>query len=128
MRKLKFRVWDKLRKEMLSSQEIELSWLPNECLLVNGDDRIGDADYGSFILMQFTGLHDKNGKEIYEGDILDNAPQMIRICWDTIGGKWFGHYVDKKRTSSFWLGSEFKNYKVIGNIYENPELLTPTPK
>lgn len=71
----------------------------------------------------FTGFHDKNGKEIYEGDILSNAPQKIEVRWDSIFGRWFGHYLDNRGTSYFWMGNEFKNYEVIGNIYENPELM-----
>ena len=107
MREIKFRAWDKRFKKMIYSS-------PMAILYLNNDDHI---------IMQYTGLLDKNSKEIYEGDILDNIPQMIKVCWDSIGGKWFGHYVDKKRTSSFWMGEEFKNYEVIGNIYENSDCL-----
>ena len=102
MREVKFRVWDKTEKIVWYEFNIGIG---------------GQSETKQFILMQFTGLKDKTGKEIYEGDILDNAPQMIKVCWDSIGGKWFGHYLDKKITSSFWMGNEFKNYKIIGNIY-----------
>jgi uncharacterized phage protein (TIGR01671 family) len=84
------------------------------------------------ILMQYTGLKDKNGKEIYEGDILltqeakDNYPLKHTIVFN----------VDQSAFRMRWVGSDsdsfydqliyqtrFNVFEVIGNIYENPELL-----
>ena len=115
MRKIKFRVWCVNKNEW--EKDICVLSSSGEVLQIKNNHLIS-CRQDTHIVQQFTGLKDRNGKEIYEGDILDNAPQMIKVCWDSIGGKWFGHYVDKKRTSSFWMGNEFKNYKVIGNIYE----------
>ena len=66
---------------------------------------------------QFTGLYDKNGKEIYEGDIM---------CWPDYEGKkfqtrWVVEWNDKRSGWSDWSPKE--KAEVIGNIYENPELL-----
>jgi len=77
---------------------------------------------------QFTGLHDGEGKDIYENDIVTNQFLLALKCphcgkpinenrpmvieWDNIGGRWNKPYID--------FG---QSYKVLGNIHENPELL-----
>lgn len=70
-------------------------------------------------LMQFTGLHDKNGREIYEGDI-------VEVKFNDGGG--YDNPVEVSfENGSFWVGMGYLNdvkiIEVIGNIYENPELL-----
>lgn len=81
------------------------------------------------IFQQFTGLHDKNGKEIYEGDIVKfpkqwwhsdrhEADKMFveEITWGDDYGSWW-------RFSGGDWSVEKEDVEVIGNIYENPELL-----
>ena len=81
-------------------------------------------------VQQFTGLHDKAGKEIWEGDILKNKRGAIRIIfWDTEMASWY----TKSNTDEFLpvslriamtQSSEDVNFlEIIGNIYSNPELL-----
>ena len=79
-------------------------------------------------ISQFTGLHDKNGKEIYEGDILKTFPIISsdKIAYDSFN-------VVVRFTSSSWIANGVLGIKqseiseVIGNIYENPELISKTP-
>ena len=88
--------------------------------------------WGDKILMQYTGLKDKNGKKIYEGDIIEHVPRFetrYKIKFLTSGfyicplGKNFGHYF-----ASLFAGHDEKtnsceSLEVIGNIFENPEFL-----
>lgn len=117
----KFRAWIKNDKEMIDVDEIH--WFDGEL------DIIGD--YITFVrkadeieLMQSTGLKDKNGKEIFEGDILKNNKYITSVFYER------GAYCVKfcrttNTTVTMNVISFIEKYKtkVIGNIYENPELL-----
>ena len=117
----KFRAWLKNDKEMIDVDEIH--WFNGEL------DIIGD--YITFVrkadeieLMQSTGLKDKNGKEIFEGDILKSNKYITSVFYEN------GAYCVKFRrtpntTVIMNVISFIKKYKtrIVGNIYENPELL-----
>jgi hypothetical protein len=110
-RQIKFRVWD---TEAQTWVENQWEFGPN---FINS---IFDCEPDKLVFQQFTGLTDKNGKEIYEGDILFETImgfKQLGVCKSILGGwKIFG-YPDS--TLSF-VG----NYaEVIGNIFENPELI-----
>lgn len=117
MREIKFRAWDKRCKEMMSQNDLEHFDFWTEIVQVNNMPSQG-KDY---VLMQFTGLLDKNGKEIYEGDIL-KRPKLSY-------GKKMGNvykvvkWVNSKRDNGFNIASSNEKYEVIGNIYSNPELI-----
>jgi|AntAceMinimDraft_16_1070373.scaffolds.fasta_scaffold229025_2 uncharacterized phage protein (TIGR01671 family) len=108
-REIKFRAWDKEEKKM---NYFDLMDLWHDMADGNCDDEV----------MQFTGLHDKNGKEIYEGDIVDYAGlKPIEIIWKDNGFK--SKMFESEPIHLMQEGlSAFA--EIIGNIYENPEQLT----
>jgi len=117
MREIKFRAWDKKNKKMVVVWQID--WNDKgEIEYVNRNN-----DTSNFILMQYTGLKDKNGREIYEGDIVRGAgikPKIYTVEWlDIYGG--FAFLDDEKAIPACEVPVLF--CEVIGNIYENPELI-----
>jgi uncharacterized phage protein (TIGR01671 family) len=108
MREIKFRQWDSVHKTMIDGAAI-----------------ISDGHFRGFSLsnfsvnvpMQYTGLKDKNGKEIYEGDILGHVEYEKTQKPFRGEMKWIK---DECRYSFF---APIEKFIIIGNIYENPELL-----
>lgn len=123
-RKIKFRAWDPDEKIMANVRA--LVW-NNGYLVVEAFSKENELTYVppfSPVVMQFTGLHDRNGKEIYEGDIIwwgkdDHAP-VSYVFYDD------GAFKVSDPESDTWelLIDVLNGAEVIGNIYENPELLT----
>lgn len=134
-RVIKFRAWSKVGAGM-SPASTFAEWL--NTWAVAGGDATEELAEENVVLMQSTGLHDKNGKEIYEGDILQknwtiSSPELCAVSWDE---KMAGFRV--KGLDAVYndiLGvvvsggmrnvpENTHNIEVIGNIYENPELLS----
>jgi uncharacterized phage protein (TIGR01671 family) len=141
MREHKYKVWDKHLKKMLDFNEDQLSCYGYDPKTGNFI-LVTDADY---IWLQYTGLKDKNGVEIYDGDIIvkdeylwfdDDKPnyrgtvEWIFSAWQVVA-----HCVNKDKSGisdgiNNGLNDEGEDegscsmWEVIGNIYENPELLT----
>ena len=119
-REIKFRAWDKGKKRMTYSDDEGVSV---------GGLLTGYEDYPEEVtLMQYTGLKDKNGKEIYEGDIVafwKEYPLVVSFNDDNYGGVWGWNLLQADGTAEcYYYGlSPNENYEVIGNIYENPELV-----
>ena len=144
-RNIKFRAWDDINKKWLMGyEEIGGFSLVGEAVACGEWDSVlarfvlrGDFDKSEgLIIQQFTGLRDKNEKEIYEGDIVKyvgdddlkySLPAEVSIGEYYTHGKEFRHFgVRVKRIDMdlyFGLGGDYENYKIIGNILKNPELL-----
>jgi uncharacterized phage protein (TIGR01671 family) len=137
-RPIKFRAWDTENKEWIANgdaMDLYHSASAN-CFLFDNDN----YDLNEKIeFQQFTGLLDKNGKEIYEGDIVratyeadegggwrSNHPVQGKVYFDTYWGVKFDCRDATQRTADMWeqIGEhDMRNVEVIGNIYENPELI-----
>lgn len=125
MREIKFRAWNLETKRMQSG----------ECLdWVNGIFIAGVWDFNeenvverqNAIVMQYTGLTDKNGVEIYEGDVVDD--DLIGLCVVKYNEKHAAFkLVHKNKIRAKWfvdyLPNEFSYLNVIGNIYEHSHLI-----
>ena len=121
----KFRAWDRTRNEMIDVDEIHFD---------NGQlDFIGDAitfmrDADEIELMQSTGLKDKNGKEIFEGDVVTNGWKRQVVTFGTQEVEEDFGSIRIYRGFNLYLGGGYPNaimseFEVVGNIYENPDLL-----
>ena len=129
MREIKFRVFDKASKlnamHIVGEDSHDSFWIDSDNVfyyrnLQNGE---GSGECGDYIRMQYTGLKDNNGKEIYEGDIIsfgDNkgvvfyANAKFRTKYKTFKGYCYEDLSDVLY---------FDKVRVIGNIYENEELI-----
>ena len=106
---------------------------PDEVMVCDGKIWIQDEDSeanewivnNDLNLMQSTGLYDMEGIEVFEGDILHHQIQTeytFIVKYDKEKGRWYGDGLS--RTYRIDITKEFlQYYKIIGNIYENPELL-----
>ena len=129
-REIKFRAWDNENKYMVTSKQGVFTALRNSMNIVrqdNGYYNNGDLlkpNKGKYTLMQFTGLEDKNGKEIYEGDIVgDNKIKWI-VKWNKHRMGFSLYPTTKQLYDEMPINVENKlNFKILGNIYENSELL-----
>ena len=127
MKVLKFRAWDLIENRMLQWGDIMNlpAW------------EIFPGTLDAFIVMEYTGLIDMNGKEIYEGDIIDihqtvNGCNLFVIVWSDIGFS-ARYLIDGEISREYeygieelldvYIGKYEKSVEVVGNIYENHELL-----
>lgn len=136
MREIKFRFWDNVINNMYYGEEVSKSknelrhnWycITKEKGLIVGNVGPSGMDNYGLIVMQYTGLKDINGKEIYEGDIVHLECMLIsnEIPLDGVvvfeEGTWWVENEEERRAERLW--GECNYLKVKGNMYENPELV-----
>lgn len=131
----KYRAWDNVKKEMFKDTFAITE--SGQVVVVEQESVASSPDYvfvDHLVIMQSTGLKDKNGKEIFEGDIVRTTRFLGRA--DEIGGFYEyekdyvgvvkvleGSWVIDTGIVAVRLWSEIDESEVLGNIYENPELL-----
>ena len=136
MREIKFRAWDNKKKEWLLGYELknlggfslfgESMLLGEWCSILNTFLFSRDGyEPEDLKVMQYTGVKDKNRREIFEGDIVkDDSIRggMWVVCWNAEMGSWADTAEAGKSKYGLYksLGTVME---VVGNIYENPELL-----
>jgi uncharacterized phage protein (TIGR01671 family) len=133
-REIKFRAWD--GEKMRYPNMISFSDNGGDSSTCYTIDEL-EPEYFHAEVMQYTGLKDKNGKEIYEGDIVKAASEELDDCliptgdfydediqkvyWDDEAAGWF---LTENRYKQVQPMAHRQKFEVIGNIYETPSLLT----
>lgn len=123
MKTLKFRAWENHSKYMIENFQIKTNFQP----VINKKEE-DDSYYWNYNVMQYTGLKDKKGKEIYEGDILNDGKGGLGVVQFT--PPCFSVYVEGDENPYYYLGegkfwstdSRLEYTEIVGNIYENTKL------
>ena len=122
MREIKFRAWDKENEKMMKVSSLSLE---NKEIAVKENRTYHFFRMQNLELMQYTGLKDKNGKEIYEGDILFFRDENMKyiVVWQDAAFIIKSIEIRKYSEKMCWLDDTEICCEIVGNIYENKKLL-----
>lgn len=122
---LKIRLWDELKNKMWHPENIATIDIESKCVWIKQQYKGGHWVYfNKAKILQYTGLKDKNGKDIYEGDIIRNSRgTILNVLF--VDGSFYAEGTDAlSKQYAFAILSDFSSWsEVIGNLYENQELL-----
>jgi len=123
MREIKFRAWDHQNNSMFYPHEIYFDEGLKNIRALDTMANYTENGRPRFVLMQYTGLKDRNGKEIYEGDLLSWGEYLLVCKWEQ-GDCRYSLYNTKNNIWVEYLDEYITHeIRVIGSVYENPELL-----
>jgi len=134
VRSIKFRGWHVVQKKMFSPEEMHADGLavdPGGRNFVNVSGvstKLNTYSDDTMIPLQFTGLKDKNGDEIYEDDlvkIIDDSEEGLFHCvWNEYHACFEFRHVTQYKLNSYCLGgAAYQRIEVVGNVHQNPEIL-----
>ena len=127
MRKIKFRAWLKEERKMVNVETLFIG-INRLCFGNSKTEDLFFRDFEEVELMQYTGLKDKNGKEIYEGDIvlvkLGGTSTWYKTVVKFKEGAFIASLIDgEDYIYIFNRGFDSNDFEIIGNIYKNKNLL-----
>jgi len=135
MRKIKFRAYDKINKKWIyvSLHPTHISWsspdFTAQSLLYSNDDCAEGISFAAIEGWQeYTGFKDKNGSDVYEGDIIDNGNGPVEVFWNENYGAWWVRFESAEPEKQYYAPcSDSDNCTeesvIVGNVHENPDLL-----
>lgn len=129
MREIEFRAWLKDEKRMVVDEQVFIPLIVTNKGIMKLNPNIREDNYyfvgeqeEDYILMQYTGLKDKKLKKIFEGDIVKFDNKLYKVIWDNDECR-FGLTNNVENTLLLLTSWRMQKLEVIGNIYENRELI-----